>query len=67
MGSATIKVIKKSSGVLRPNAKVEQTKVKSFTKKAVHNIEDNIKTWIEELQIRKNDELYQAHSLLSGI
>jgi hypothetical protein len=67
MGSATIKVIKKSSGALRPDAKNEQTNVKSFTKKAVHNIEGNIKNWIEELQIRKNDELCQAHSLLSGI
>ena len=66
MGNASIKVIKKSSGVLPPEEKVGQKTVKSFSKKAIHSIEDNIKNWIEELQIRKNDELHQAHSMLSG-
>ena len=67
MGNASIKVIKKSSGVLRPEGKAEQKNAKSFSKKAIHSIEDNIKTWIEDLQIRKNDELHQAHIMLSSL
>jgi hypothetical protein len=66
MGSSAIKVIKKNSPV-RETASTEIKSVSNFTKKAAHKIEDNIKSWIHELEVRKNDELIQAHSILGGI
>jgi hypothetical protein len=66
MGSATIKVIKKSSEAAHSMTNPEEKKTQSFSKKAIHNIEVNIKDWIQELKSRKNDELIQAHTLLSG-
>ncbi len=64
MGSAAIKVIKKSSAD-QPRVKPEKS-VKNYSKNAIHSIESNIKGWIEELQVRKNDELLHSHSFLSG-
>jgi hypothetical protein len=65
MRSASIKVIKKNSRDVQPPAK-EAKNVKNFSKKAIHTIESNVKSWIEELEVRKNDELIQAHSFLGG-
>ncbi|HEV7645533.1 MAG TPA: hypothetical protein VGO50_16450 [Pyrinomonadaceae bacterium] len=66
MGRATIKVIKKNSHEdIRPLPS-EVKNVKSVSKKAINKIESNIKGWIEEFEVRKNDELIQAHSFLGG-
>jgi hypothetical protein len=66
MGRATIKVIKKNSHEdIRPLPS-EGKNVKNSAKKAIHKIESNIKGWIEEFEVRKNDELIQAHSFLGG-
>ena len=65
MGSAAIKVIKKNSRDIQP-APSEPKNVKNYSKKAINRIEDNIKGWIEEFEVRKNDELIQAHSFLGG-
>lgn len=72
MGRAGIKVIKKCSKDVQPNVagntKPGATeKKKSFSKNAVNTIENNIKGWIEELNVRKSDEMLQAHNLLVGI
>jgi hypothetical protein len=66
MGSAAIKVIKKSSAS-QPAAETEKKKVKNFPKQAMNTIEHNIKGWIEELQVRKNDELLQSHAFFGGL
>ena len=65
MRRTSIKVIKKNSRDIQPVSK-ETKNVKSFSKNAIHTIESNIKGWIEELEVRKNDELIQAHSFLGG-
>jgi hypothetical protein len=66
MGRTTIKVIKKNSHEdIRPLPS-EAKSVKTFSKKAINKIESNIKGWIEEFEVRKNDELIQAHSFLGG-
>jgi len=65
MGRATIKVIKKNSPAHQP-ASTEGENVPRFSKRSIHTIEDNIKGWIEELEVRKNNELIQAHSFLGG-
>jgi hypothetical protein len=67
MRSAAIKVIKKNSRkAIQPEPSSEVSNVKSFSKKAMGKIESNIKGWIEEFEVRKNDELIQAHSFLGG-
>jgi hypothetical protein len=67
MGRAAIKIIKKNS---REDTQAvpssEISNVKTFSKKAMSKIETNIKGWIEEFEVRKNDELIQAHSFLGG-
>ena len=65
MRGSTIKVIKKNSRSSQP-VSAEAKGVKNFSRKTIHTIEDNIKGWIEELEVRKNDELIQAHSFLGG-
>ncbi len=67
MGRTIIKVIKKNSHNedIQPQPS-EVTNVKTFSKKAVNTIESNIKGWIQEFEVRKNDELIQAHSFLGG-
>jgi len=67
MGSTIIKVIKKSSTQVLTEAKPEKKNLKTFSKNAVSSIEGNIKGWIEELQVRKNDELLQAHTFFGGL
>lgn len=67
MANSAIKVIKKSAMAMVPKTKVvENSEKQSFSKKTAHTIEHNIKSWIEELQVRKNDDLLHAHSLMSG-
>jgi hypothetical protein len=66
MGRATIKVIKKNSLEDIHTEPSEVKNVKTFSKKAINKIESNIKGWIEEFEVRKNDELIQAHSFLGG-
>jgi hypothetical protein len=65
MRGSTIKVIKKNSRNSQ-QVSAEAKGVKNFSRKTIHTIEDNIKGWIEELEVRKNDELVQAHSFLGG-
>ena len=65
MRSAAIKVIKKSSQSIEP-VSTETKNVKNFSKKVAGKIEHNIKGWIEEFEVRKNDEMVQAYSLLGG-
>jgi hypothetical protein len=65
MKNAVIKVIKKQPGaVVSPEVRPEKSS-KVFSKKTVHSIEDNIRNWIDELQVRKNDELIQTHMFLN--
>lgn len=67
MGRAVIKVIKKGTEVMTSTpSNVEKTNTPGFTRKTAHKIEDNIKGWIEELKVRKHDDLLQAHSFMSG-
>lgn len=67
MGSSVIKVIKKGAQAITSIPSTEEkATTPGFTRKTAHRIEDNIKGWIEDLKVRKHDDLVQAHNLMSG-
>ena len=64
MKNAAIRVIKKRQDTLRASNDQEKTAT-GFSRKVIHNIEGNIKNWIEELHVKKDDELIQTYMFLN--